>query len=349
MTAFARHATPVLLAALLGACAAQPARTPPPADAAPGSATVSPAPAAEPAAATATDAAAAGTPDATDTATAAVPARGDGGDATAGEAAQADQAVDDYSALYGAPAAAGGNGNGVAYDPWEKYNRGMHRFNLGVDRYVAHPLATAYTKVVPGPVRRRVTNFFDNIGSPVTLVNQLLQGRPGDAWVTLGRFLMNSTIGIGGLYDPATHEGLARSDEDFGQTLGVWGWRNSRYFELPFFGPRTLRDTFGMAGDYPLSPMRQIDEDNVRYGLQGLQLVDTRVKLMPLDDLRANAPDEYSLVRDGWMQRRNYQIQHDLQRTREGHDDQNDALPDYLKQDGTVPTNAIPVPATWGR
>lgn len=255
------------------------------------------------------------------------------------------QTEDDYAALYGTPATGNATANGT-YDPWERYNRGVHRFNLGVDRYIAHPLATAYTKVVPGPVRRRVTSFFENLGNPVTMLNQLLQGRPGDAWVTLGRFLLNSTVGLAGLFDPATHAGIPAASEDFGQTLGVWGWRRSRYFELPFLGPRTVRDVFGMAGDYPLSPTRQIEMDKVRYGVWGLRMVDTRARLLPLDEIRADAPDEYALVRDSWMQRRDYQIRHDPERGRHG-DRPGEAadLPDYLKQqDDAVRPNTIQIP-----
>ncbi|MFO7340321.1 MAG: MlaA family lipoprotein, partial [Lysobacteraceae bacterium] len=159
---------------------------------------------------------------------------------------------------------------------------------------------------------------------------------------TLGRFLVNSTLGIGGLLDPASDLKMKRRSEDFGQTLGVWGWRRSRYVELPFFGPRTLRDVVGLGGDLPLSATRQIEEDKVRIGLQGLQLVDTRVRLMPLDDLRDAAPDEYVLTRDAWLQRRNYLIEADRHR-RAGDGD----LPDYLRdeeRDPTVPADAIPLP-----
>lgn len=121
----------------------------------------------------------------------------------------------------------------------------------------------------------------------------------------------------------------------------MWGWKKSRYIELPLFGPRTLRDTLGMAGDAPLSPIRQIEEDRVRVFLQGLQLVDLRAQLMSTDSFREGAADDYALVRDAWMQRRQYQIQAD--RPREGED----ALPDYLKNDEdnpTVPIDAMPSP-----
>ncbi len=250
---------------------------------------------------------------------------------------------DDFADIYGTDAGTGEAGAAaVAYDPWEPMNRRIHRFNMAVDRAIARPLARVYVAAVPRPVRTGVTNFFDNLGSPVTFVNQLLQGRPRDAVQTLGRFLVNSTLGIGGLLDPASDLKMKRRSEDFGQTLGVWGWRRSRYVELPFFGPRTLRDVVGLGGDLPLSATRQIEEDKVRIGLQGLQLVDTRVRLMPLDDLRDAAPDEYVLTRDAWLQRRNYLIEADRHR-RAGDGD----LPDYLRdeeRDPTVPADAIPLP-----
>ncbi len=261
-------------------------------------------------------------------------------------AADAEQADTEqaFAEIYGAqefgdpnlPAAAVMPG---AYDPWEKYNRRMHRFNNAVDRRIARPLARGYVKVVPRPVRLGVSNFFNNLSQPLTMVNSLLQGKPKQAGQSLGRFLLNSTVGIGGIFDPATRAKIPQKSEDFGQTLGVWGWKRSRYFELPFFGPRTVRDVFGMAGDSPLSPLRQVEADKIRIPLQGLQLVDVRAQLLSTDSLREGAEDDYALVRDAWSQRRDYQIFGD--RVRDGSD-----LPDYLREeedDSTVPVDAMPV------
>jgi phospholipid-binding lipoprotein MlaA len=230
----------------------------------------------------------------------------------------------------------------LSYDPWEKYNRRVHRFNDAVDRRVAKPLATAYVKVVPRPVRLGVGNFFNNLGQPVSAVNALLQGKPKQAGQSIGRFLLNSTLGIAGLFDPATSAKLPNRSEDFGQTLGVWGWRKSRYLELPLFGPRTIRDALGMAGDAPLSPIRPIDEDKLRVFLQGLQLVDVRTQLLSVDRMREGATDDYALVRDAWLQRRNYQILGD----RKNGDSDEAPLPEYLQNsedNPTVPIDAIPV------
>lgn len=324
----------IVLAAALTACAGKPARSD-----APAASTVVPAStvaeASAPTADTATiDAAPAAAVVAAPAPTTppSVPARGADTDAARAAAATAPGGDDDFDALYGG---SGNTGSAAAYDPWEPFNRKVHKFNNAVDRGIARPLATAYTHVVPRFARTGVSNFFSNLRAPVTITNQLLQGRGADAWDSLGRFLMNSTLGIGGLFDPASKAMVPRRNEDFGQTLGAWGWRRSRYVELPFFGPRTVRDVFGLAGDIPLSPIRRIEEDKVRIGLQGLQLVDTRAQLLAVDDLRDTAVDEYSLVRDAWMQRRNYQIENDLRSKRDrGHDDAN----------SPIPVDAMPMP-----
>jgi len=324
----------ILLATALTACAGKPARR----DAPVASTVVAPGPAVEAPAATA-DTGVVGTAPVASVANPATPAAAaptaapQGAEASPPKTAASSAASDDdFDALYGGT---GNTGSAAAYDPWEPFNRKVHKFNNAVDRGVARPLATAYTHVVPRFARTGVSNFFSNLRAPVTITNQLLQGRGADAWDSLGRFLMNSTLGIGGLFDPASKAMVPRRNEDFGQTLGAWGWRRSRYVELPFFGPRTVRDVFGLAGDIPLSPIRRIEEDKVRIGLQGLQLVDTRAQLLAIDDLRDTAVDEYSLVRDAWMQRRNYQIENDLRSKRDrGHDDAN----------SPIPVDAMPMP-----
>lgn len=265
--------------------------------------------------------------------------------ATTDADAPATSAEDDFAAIYGGavadPTLPAAVSSPAVYDPWEKFNRKVHRFNNAVDRAVARPLARAYSNVVPRPMRLGVSNFFDNLTQPLAAINHLLQGRPKYAGQALGRFLLNSTLGIGGIFDPASDAKLPRRSEDFGQTLGVWGWKKSRYVELPFFGPRTVRDVFGLAGDIPLSPVRYIEDDKTRIFLQGLNLVDTRAQLLSLDSLREGAVDDYTLVRDSWMQRRAYQIEGTRSQ------DQDQSLPDYLNDedpDPTVPANAMPMP-----
>jgi phospholipid-binding lipoprotein MlaA len=258
------------------------------------------------------------------------------------------QAEQDYAVLYG-------NGqdpyNPVAdpslpapadlpssYDPWEPLNRRVHAFNNVVDRNIARPLAQAYVAVVPRPVRLGVGNFFNNLGQPVSALNALLQGRPGQAGYSLARFAVNSTLGLAGIFDPATRFNIPNRSEDFGQTLGVWGWKKSRYVELPLFGPRTVRDVFGLIGDSPLAPLQHVEQDKTRVFLQGLQLVDVRTQLMAVDSMREGAADEYALFRDAWMQRRTYQIFGDRERSDE-------ELPDYLQDetDPYVPVDVMPM------
>lgn len=196
-------------------------------------------------------------------------------------------------------------------DPWEGYNRRIHRFNNAADRYFARPLAIAYDKVTPDPVQASIGKFFGNLREPGTMVNQVLQGRPVRAAQTLGRFLVNTTVGIGGLFDPASRFGMPNYNEDLGQTFGMWGWRNSRYLVLPLLGPRTARDSVSMLGEQPLSPLGYVGSSMAANGLRILQMADGRSRLLPTDDVRKQAVDEYALVRDAWLQRRNRQIDQD--------------------------------------
>jgi phospholipid-binding lipoprotein MlaA len=220
------------------------------------------------------------------------------------------------------------------YDPWEKFNRRAYAFNVIVDRTIAKPLAKAYVKVVPEPARNGVTNFFNNLGQPVTIVNALLQGKGKVAAQSVGRFTLNTMVGIGGIFDPATRVKIPNRREDFGQTLGVWGWKRSRYLELPLFGPSTVRDIFGIVGDATLSPLRFVREDETRIFLQGLKLVDLRMRLLPLDDMLVGATDEYELVRDSWLARRDYKISGGGAKI----EDSEQPLPEYLREDNNVPS-----------
>lgn len=198
----------------------------------------------------------------------------------------------------------------VIRDPWERYNRRVHRINTVIDRWMLRPFAIAYTKGIPHSVRSGVSRFFGNLGMPATAVNQLLQGRPLHAWHSMGRFAVNTTIGIGGVLDPASRMGIRpRGDEDFGQTLAIWGWRDSRYLVMPLFGPRTVRDSTAMLADRQLSPIGYVNDRRTAAALQMLDIVDGRSQLLPLDEARREAYDEYTLVRDAWAQRRQHQIE----------------------------------------
>jgi phospholipid-binding lipoprotein MlaA len=219
------------------------------------------------------------------------------------------QAEQDAEALYSTPA---------VRDPWEGFNRKMHSFNNVLDRFVFRPVAVGYDKITPDPVQSGVSRFFGNLRLPVTAVNQALQGRPGQAGQSLGRFVVNSTAGIAGVFDPAAHIGMPKRDgEDFGQTLATWGWRDSRYLVMPLLGPRTVRDTVSIAVDSPMSPISQIDKSGVADKLTIMQMVDGRAQMLPLDQVRKDALDDYTFVRDAWAQRRNRQIEQDLSRSRD--------------------------------
>lgn len=261
------------------------------------------------------------------------------GAALAASDAAADAADSDYAAIYGSASAENGSNTAPVPDPWEPMNRRIHAFNVVVDRAVMHPLARAYVTVIPAPVRTGVGNFFDNLGSPIAFANLLLQGRPGEAIETLGRFLVNTTVGIGGLFDPAGKAlKMHRHSADFGRTFARWGWRESRYLELPFLGPSTLRDALGEIGDYSTSPLSYVEEDRTRIGLRALQAVDLRASLLSLDALRQSAPDEYVLTRDAWLARRRYLIDSDRRHGDEGVE----ALPPYLMEAPAEPGAAAP-------
>lgn len=193
-------------------------------------------------------------------------------------------------------------------DPWEGYNRLMYSFNTKFDKYLVRPVGVAYDTVVPDVVQRRVTSFFSNLKEPRTLVNQLLQGQPVGAATTLGRFVINTTAGVGGMFDPASEWELDRADEDLGQTFASWGWDDSRYFVVPLYGPKTVRDFVSGFGDSPLNPTGYIDNQGVSIALKVVQIGSMRSAALPLDKMRAEALDEYTFVRDAWMQKRKSQI-----------------------------------------
>lgn len=197
-------------------------------------------------------------------------------------------------------------------DPWESYNRSIYSFNKKADKYVLRPIAVAYDTVTPEPVQQGVRNFFSNWKSPTTLINELLQGRPLDSAKTLGRFSVNTTVGILGIFDPASAIGLARSSEDFGQTLAVWGWENSNYVVMPLLGPLTMRDVVGFIGDTPTNPMNYAD-GGTNAALQSVEITDMRKQMLPMDALMASAIDEYAMMRDAWSAGRAKEIQEGTQ------------------------------------
>jgi phospholipid-binding lipoprotein MlaA len=193
-------------------------------------------------------------------------------------------------------------------DPWESWNRGVYKVNVKLDRAIAKPVTRTYVRVVPSPIRTGVTNFFANLNTPTVLINDALQGKFLAAANDLGRFVLNTTVGIGGLLDPATPAGLARNDEDFGQTLGHWGVHPGPFVELPILGPSDLRDAPAKVVDTYTNPRQYIRNDYVKYGLYLPYLVDTRAALLPLDETLKHVYDPYAFIRDAYLQRRAYLV-----------------------------------------
>ncbi len=194
----------------------------------------------------------------------------------------------------------------LAVDPWEPFNRSVYAFNSGVDRAVLRPVARGYDAVTPKPVRTGIGNFFRNLGSPVIMVNLLLQGRGQDLEQEFQRFFVNTVYGVGGIFDLADRAEIEDNNADFGQTLATWGWDDSRYLVLPLLGPSTVRDGVGTAVDSTNDNVWQRGLNSGRWALLGLRITDVRAGLLPLDAELAQAYDEYALVRDGWLQRRNF-------------------------------------------
>lgn len=210
--------------------------------------------------------------------------------------------------------------SGNPKDPIEGYNRAMFAFNEGVDTILFKPLAQGYDIVLPAPVRTGITNFFGNIADLFIGVNNLLQGKPDQAVSDLGRVLVNSTVGLLGLVDVASDAGLEKHEEDFGQTFGRWGVGDGAYVVLPIFGPRTLRDTFGLVLDVAADPVANLDHVPTRNASQALRFTDVRADLLPADKVIEEAAlDKYSYVRDGYLQRRRNLI-HDGNAPREALD-----------------------------
>ena len=195
-------------------------------------------------------------------------------------------------------------------DPLEGFNRGVYKFNDTVDKAAIKPVAGAYKAVVPSPVRSGVDNFFSNLGTVVTIVNDLLQFKFGQAMDDTGRFVINTTFGIGGLIDVASMDGIEKRNEDFGQTLGYWGWKDSTYIVLPFLGPSTLRDTGGLVVDGAfIDPLYYLHPVRDRNQLLVTKFIDKRSQYLPASDLLDEAAlDPYAFMRDAYQQRRNNQI-----------------------------------------
>ncbi len=193
-------------------------------------------------------------------------------------------------------------------DPWEAYNRKIHAFNMGLDRAILRPVARGYDFIMPEAPQRGVRNFFRNLAYPVTFLNLLAQGKFAGAMDATGRFFINSTAGLAGFFDVATKVGIPSYDEDLGQTLAVWGWNDSRYVVMPLFGPYTLRDLVGRSFYGYFHPVSYVAREYNNYWPVAIDLVTLRAQLLPFDQQLESASDPYILVRDVYLQNREFRI-----------------------------------------
>ncbi len=199
-------------------------------------------------------------------------------------------------------------GEGVAHDPWEKTNRKVYAFNDAVDRATLKPIARAYNKVLPQPLRTGVSNFSQNLLTPRSAINSFLQGKVDDGAEELSRFFFNSIFGIGGLIDVAKHAGLEAHNEDFGQTAAVWGVPAGPYVTLPFLGPQTLRDTVFLPLDMLADPLYHYDETSVRDKVTVLRIINLRARLLSFEDLLKDSQDPYVTMRESFLQNRRFEV-----------------------------------------
>lgn len=197
-------------------------------------------------------------------------------------------------------------------DRWELTNRRVYRFNKNIDRTVLKPVANGYRTVVPIAARHGITNVYSNYGEPANLLNAILQGKISQAFRTFDRFLINTTLGVGGLADNATELNRPQEREDFGQTFAAWGIESGPYVMLPIFGPSTLRDSFGLTADIIVDPAdfarNAVFSPSIpwRLGQISLRLVNVRARLSEQggDQLLADSLDEYTLVKSAYLQSR---------------------------------------------
>jgi phospholipid-binding lipoprotein MlaA len=195
-----------------------------------------------------------------------------------------------------------------ARDPWERMNRTTYAFNDKFDRALLRPVASGYRRFLPHFVRAGIGNFFDNLDYPIVIVNDLLQGQVRPFFTDCTRLILNTTIGIGGLWDPATRAGLDKNDREFGQTLGKWGLKKGPYVVLPFLGASDVRDAFGRLADDFTTPRQYIRNPYIDYGFFVVQQVDWRSRLLDTDHLVYEAYDPYAFLRNAYLQRRDFKV-----------------------------------------
>jgi len=208
-------------------------------------------------------------------------------------------------------------------DPFEDINRITFKFNESIDNNFLKPVALTYSKA-PKPIKKGISNFFDNLEEIETSVNQILQGKPKLAINDFSRFIINSTIGLGGFLDVATKIGLTRHEEEFDQTLALWGVPSGPYIMLPGLGPSTLRDTLARPFSTFLSVTFHMTESDVNLALKGMDALETRERLLEIESLIYG--DRYNFVRDSYFQYMNYEINDGVDVEDEFIDDMDDLL-----------------------
>ena len=208
-------------------------------------------------------------------------------------------------------------------DPFEDINRITFKFNESLDNNFLKPVALTYSKT-PKPIKKGISNFFDNLEEIETSVNQILQGKPKLAINDFSRFIINSTIGLGGFLDVATKIGLTRHEEEFDQTLALWGVPSGPYIMLPGLGPSTLRDTLARPFSSFLSVTFHMTESDVNLALKGMDALETRERLLEIESLIYG--DRYNFVRDSYVQYMNYEINDGVDVEDEFIDDMDDLL-----------------------
>jgi phospholipid-binding lipoprotein MlaA len=240
------------------------------------------------------------------------------------------------------------NSKPAPQDPWESWNRGVYKVNDKLDRAVAKPIARTYVRVVPAPARTGVSNFLANLRTTTVMINDALQGKFRAAGNDLARLVVNTTVGFGGLLDPATQMGLDKNNEDFGQTLGHWGVPPGPFLELPFLGPSDTRDGPARIVDLFTGPTHYISNNWVAYGIYGVGLVDARADLLSLDETLQKTFDPYAFLRDAYLQRRAYLVSDGQVKDEElvdpGADDSDRAAPPPTPNPAPAPASDKPPP-----
>lgn len=193
-------------------------------------------------------------------------------------------------------------------DPWEGLNRGIYNVNVAVDNVTLKPIAKGYGKITPSPVRRGISNFFSNLTTPASSLNNFLQGKGARGFSELGRFLVNSTVGIGGIIDVTGASGVEAFDEDFGQTAATWGIPSGPYVMLPILGPRTLRGALTMPLDALANPLNHYDNSSARDPLNVVRIINLRHSILAAEKFLEDSKDPYLTLRESYLQNREFEV-----------------------------------------